>query len=176
MKQNARVSTSVGTITPMVMIVPLVIFMASCSTKLVKTQPVAQAEPQVQMTPDRSAEVAAANEAAEKVFVNEMIHFPFDSADLSNQARQILSSKADYLRSNPDVTMTVEGYCDERGTNAYNLALGERRAESVKTFLVDMGIRTDRLKTMSYGEERPVVKGHNETAWAQNRRAEFVID
>jgi peptidoglycan-associated lipoprotein len=176
MKQNARVSTSVGTITPMVMIVPLVIFMASCSTKLVKTEPVAQAEPQVQMTPDRSAEVAAANEAAEKVFVNEMIHFPFDSADLSNQARQILSSKADYLRSNPDVTMTVEGYCDERGTNAYNLALGERRAESVKTFLVDMGIRTDRLKTMSYGEERPVVKGHNETAWAQNRRAEFVID
>jgi peptidoglycan-associated lipoprotein len=176
MKQNAQASTSVGTIMPMVMILPLVVFMASCSTKLVKTQPVAQAEPEVQMTPDRSAEVAASNEAAEKVFVNEMIHFPFDSADLSNQARQILNSKVDYLRTNPDVTMTVEGYCDERGTKAYNLALGERRAESVKTFLVNMGIRTNRLRIVSYGEERPVVKGHDETAWAENRRAEFVIN
>jgi peptidoglycan-associated lipoprotein len=176
MKKNAWLSTSVVTIMPMVMIVPLVVFMASCSTKLVKTQQAAQAEPEVQMTPDRSAEATTTDEAADRTFVNEMIHFAFDSADLSNHARQILSSKADYLRTNPDITMTVEGYCDERGTKTYNLALGERRAESVKTFLVDMGISNNRLKTVSYGEERPVANEHNEIAWAENRRVAFAIN
>ena len=72
--------------------------------------------------------------------------------------------------------MTVEGHCDERGTAAYNLALGQRRAESAKRFLVDLGISTDRLETISYGEERPVATGHNETSWGYNRRAQFVIN
>ena len=75
-----------------------------------------------------------------------------------------------------DVTVTIQGHCDERGTNEYNLALGDRRADSTKTFLVDLGISASRLTTVSYGEERPVDPRHNEEAWAKNRRAHFVID
>ena len=76
----------------------------------------------------------------------------------------------------PGVTVTIEGHCDERGTNEYNLALGDRRAESAKRFLTDLGISATRLTTVSYGEERPVDPRHNEEAWAKNRRAHFVID
>lgn len=174
MKRNAWLSIS------LVMILPIMLFTASCSKKVVKTQQVAMAEPEVQpevqMAPDRSAEEAAAREAAEMAFVKEKIHFAFDSSDLSNQARHVLNSKADYLRTNPDITLTVEGYCDDRGTEAYNAALGERRAESVKNFLIGLGIGPDRLNTVSYGEEQPIAMGQNETAWAQNRRAQFVIN
>jgi len=74
-----------------------------------------------------------------------------------------------------DVTITIEGHCDERGTNGYNLALGERRAESVKTFLADLGLEQSRLETISYGEERPLDRGHGEADWARNRRAHFLI-
>lgn len=80
-----------------------------------------------------------------------------------------------WLRSNFDVAITIEGHCDERGTNAYNLALGERRAESVKTFLAGLGIDQSRLATISYGEERPLDPGHGETSWSRNRRAHFSI-
>jgi peptidoglycan-associated lipoprotein len=72
--------------------------------------------------------------------------------------------------------VTVEGHCDERGTEAYNIALGERRAESVKNFLVDMGISANRLKTISYGEERPIAMGQDEASWAKNRRAQFMVN
>jgi peptidoglycan-associated lipoprotein len=109
-------------------------------------------------------------------FVNENIHFGFDSFVLSGQAQQILNSKADYLRANTGITVTVEGHCDERGTEAYNIALGERRAESVKNFLVNLGISANRLNTISYGEERPIAMGQNEAFWAKNRRAQFVIN
>jgi len=95
---------------------------------------------------------------------------------LSDQAQQILNSKADYLSTNPGVEVTVGGHCDDRGTNAYNIALGERRAESAKKYLVDLGISANRLKTISYGEERPIAIGQNEASWFQNRRAQFVIN
>ncbi|MHC4609139.1 MAG: peptidoglycan-associated lipoprotein Pal, partial [Planctomycetota bacterium] len=125
---------------------------------------------------DRLRVEAAAREAAERAFLNESIHFGFDSFVLSDQARQILNSKADYLRLNPDIAITVEGHCDDRGTDAYNSTLGERRAESVTMFLVDLGIGTNRLNTVSYGEERPIAIGHNEASWAKNRRAQFAIN
>lgn len=108
--------------------------------------------------------------------MNENIYFAFDSSVLSDQAQQILNSKADYLSTNPDITITVEGYCDDRGADAYNIALGERRAESGKIFLVGLGIGTNRLNTVSYGEERPIAMGQNEASWAKNRRAQFVIN
>ncbi len=160
----------------LVMVLPVMLFTASCTKKAVQTQAVSMTEPEVQKAPDRSAEQAPAREAAETAFVNENIHFAFNSSALSDQARQILNSKADYLRTNPDITITVEGHCDDRGTDAYNIALGERRAESVKNLLVDLGIGTNRLNTVSYGEERPIVMGHNEASWAKNRRAQFVIN
>jgi peptidoglycan-associated lipoprotein len=109
------------------------------------------------------------------MFENEDIMFEFDSAKLSDEAQQILRNKAEWLRQNPRARVTIEGHCDERGTNEYNLALGDRRAFSAKSFLVDLGIDESRLTTVSYGEERPIDSRSVEEAWAKNRRAHFVI-
>ncbi|MFP4390103.1 MAG: peptidoglycan-associated lipoprotein Pal, partial [Desulfococcaceae bacterium] len=111
--------------------------------------------------------------AARRAFENERIYFGFDDATLTAEARRILRRKAEYLRRNPDLGLRIEGHCDERGTSEYNLALGDRRAESVKSFLVGLGISPNRLSTISYGEERPLDSASNEAAWALNRRAEF---
>jgi peptidoglycan-associated lipoprotein len=124
----------------------------------------------------RSASGEAPARESQEAFVSENIYFAFDSSVLSDQAQQILNSKAEYLRTNPDITITVEGHCDDRGTNAYNVVLGERRAKSVKIFLTGLGIGTNRLNTVSYGEERPIATRHDEASWAQNRRAQFVIN
>lgn len=109
-------------------------------------------------------------------FVNEDVHFEFDKSTLLPGAREILKEKAEWLFMETGVSVTIEGHCDERGTNEYNLALGDRRAESAKRFLVDLGISARRITTVSYGEERPLDSGHNEEAWAKNRRAHFVAD
>ena len=109
------------------------------------------------------------------IFENEDILFEFDSAKLSEEAQQILRTKAEWLRINPRAQVIIEGHCDERGTNEYNLALGDRRAFSAKAFLIDLGISQSRLTTVSYGEERPLDSRSDEEAWAKNRRAHFVI-
>jgi len=114
--------------------------------------------------------------AARNKFMNEHIYFEFDSAVLTPSAVAVLKEKAAWLKDQPTVNVLIEGHCDERGTNEYNLALGERRAQSAKAFLVNMGIASARLTTVSYGEERPLDPGHNEAAWAKNRRAQFVIE
>ncbi len=125
----------------------------------------------------RLKEEAAKREvlAARNKFMNENVHFAFDSSVLDTTAQSILKSKADWMKKNPNAPVIIEGHCDERGTVAYNLALGERRAESAKAFLVNMGISAGSMSTISYGEERPVDPGKNEEAWAKNRRAHFVI-
>jgi peptidoglycan-associated lipoprotein len=102
------------------------------------------------------------------------VPFEFDSAVLLESARPILDHTADWLRSYPTVTLLVEGHCDERGTVEYNLALGEKRANAAKDYLVSAGVNTSRIETISYGKERPFDMGHDETARAQNRRAHFV--
>jgi len=135
-----------------------------------------EAEQAEKLEKERLRAEAAAREAARKAFVGQGIHFAFDSAALSDQARQILDGQAGYLRTNPDVTVTVEGHCDERGTEAYNLKLGQQRAEAVKNFMVDRGVSADRLSIVSFGEDRPVASGQNEASWAKNRRAQFVIN
>ncbi len=104
----------------------------------------------------------------------EKILFEYDSYTLTAQSREILARNAEWLRQNPAARLTVEGHCDERGSDEYNLALGERRAEAVRKYLVTLGVAADRLSIISYGEERPAVAGHGEEAWAQNRRAEFM--
>ena len=109
-------------------------------------------------------------------FENEDILYAYDSSALSPQAQDILRKKAGFLKANPNVKVTIEGHTDERGTNEYNLALGEARAKSAKSFLVDLGIPAARMATISYGEERPLAKGHTEADYAQNRRAHFVIE
>ena len=108
-------------------------------------------------------------------FENEDIYFEFDSVRLTPDAQEILAQKAQWLRANPDAEITIEGHCDNRGTNEYNLALGEGRAQSAMAFLTDLGIDAARLNTISYGEEKPADPGHNEAAWSKNRRDEFKI-
>lgn len=109
-------------------------------------------------------------------FENEDIFFAYDSSALTAQAQDVLRKKAVFMKANANVKVTIEGHCDDRGTNEYNLALGEARARSAKAFLVDLGIPAARLATISYGEERPIAKGQSEEAWSKNRRAHFVIE
>lgn len=120
----------------------------------------------------RQEEMAAMAQAA---FVNEDIHFAFDSFVLDPEAERILGEKAAWLQENTGVGVQIEGHCDERGTSDYNLALGERRANAVQQYLTVLGVDSGRLSTISYGEEQPLDPGHDEAAWSRNRRAHFVI-
>jgi peptidoglycan-associated lipoprotein len=124
---------------------------------------------------DPSQRAAAMARQAREEFQNRHIYFAFDRYDLSNEAKTTLDRKVAFLNDNRDVRVQIEGHCDERGTTAYNLALGERRANSARTYLSTAGVNASRLMTISYGEERPADPGQNEAAWARNRRAEFVI-
>lgn len=103
------------------------------------------------------------------------VFFEFDRYDLNADARATLRANADWLKNNPTSRVEIEGHCDERGTNEYNLALGAKRAQAAREFLSTLGIGADRLSTISYGEEIPVCKEPNESCWKQNRRARFVI-
>lgn len=129
-------------------------------------QPVETEEP---ATPPEPFSTTSVDEATRTVY------FAFDDYTLSAEAQASLNNTADYLRENPAAVMQIEGHCDERGSVEYNLALGQRRAQSVKNYLVELGIDPSRLPTISYGEEKPAVLGSDESAWSQNRRAEFVL-
>jgi len=179
-------------------IIGLILVAASCGKAPVKT-----AVPE--LTPEERARITAEEEARRKMeaerlkqgrtmeeslaelyaskeevkalqeFQNEDIHFAFDSYVLSPEAQKILDKKVAWLRKHPDIKIIIEGHCDERGSNEYNLALGERRANSAKEYLVNAGIDPDRIHTISYGEERPLALGSDEASWAINRRAHFVV-
>jgi peptidoglycan-associated lipoprotein len=103
------------------------------------------------------------------------VFFALDSNDVDSAGQQVLQADAEVLKKYPSWQVTVEGHCDERGTAEYNLALGERRAVSARTYLVSLGIAADRIKTVSYGKEFPFDPGHDEAAWSKNRRAHFVV-
>ena len=103
------------------------------------------------------------------------VYFAYDSYKLTGDARNVLKNSAKWLKDNGSATIQVEGHCDERGTTEYNLALGERRANAAKDYLVRLGVDASRVSIISYGEERPVDPGHDETAWSKNRRAAFVV-
>jgi peptidoglycan-associated lipoprotein len=103
------------------------------------------------------------------------IHFDFDKYDIRSGDAEILKENAALLMKHPTLKIQIEGHCDERGTSEYNLALGERRANSAKKYLVSLGMRADQISTISYGEEKPLDPGHNEEAWRKNRRDHFII-
>lgn len=110
------------------------------------------------------------------VNVGDRVFYAFDSSELSSEARATLEKQAAWLSKFGNVRVILEGHTDERGTREYNLALGDRRANAAKDYLVALGINPSRIKTISYGKERPAAIGSNETAWAQNRRAVMVVD
>jgi peptidoglycan-associated lipoprotein len=133
-------------------------------------------QPQVE-EPDTTGQAARELQArmeADKARI-QTVYFDFDRSDIRPDQRDRIKNDADIFRTWPSWAITVEGHCDERGTNEYNLALGERRAMAAKQALVAEGIDGTRITTISYGEERPVDPGHDESAWAHNRRAEFRV-
>jgi peptidoglycan-associated lipoprotein len=140
-------------------------------TETMKTQPVAQAAAKESAAQgDKSAaKLDQLREALEKIY------FDFDAYKLSDQARTTLAKDAAVLKKVPGARVTIEGNCDERGSDEYNLALGERRAKAAMEYLVTMGVRANTLTVISYGKEKPAEPGHDETAWAKNRRDEFVV-
>jgi peptidoglycan-associated lipoprotein len=103
------------------------------------------------------------------------VFFALDSSNLDSEAKRILNDNADFLKKNSNISIQVEGHCDERGGRQHNLALGERRAKSVRDHLVAMGIKSFRITTISFGNERPLVEGNDESAWSKNRRGNFVV-
>jgi peptidoglycan-associated lipoprotein len=125
-----------------------------------------------------SASSSAADKTpAEKLAqVGDTVNFDFDSAELTVSARSTLNRQAAFLSLNPDLMIVIEGHADERGTREYNLALGDRRATAVRDYLVAKGINSARVRTVSYGKERPSVAGSDEAAWAKNRRAATVLN
>jgi len=178
------------------LVIPFLLVTVACQKKAVQsTQPEApvvdpveqeevEAAPAEEMSQQdaideealRAAAIAREKERDRNMFMSEDIYFDFDAASLNASAQDVLQRKAMWLRDNQMVSVVVEGHCDERGTTEYNLALGDRRAQSTKAFLVDLGISPSRVTTISYGEEMPVDTGNNEEAWAKNRRAHFSIE
>ena len=110
------------------------------------------------------------------VNVGDRVFFGYDSSDLDSDALELLQDQVAWLKQNSNVTVTIEGHCDERGTREYNLALGEKRAQAVKNYLIGLGVNPDRVSTISYGKERPAVVGSNDGAWAQNRRSVTLVN
>ena len=122
-----------------------------------------------------AAEEAARHLASLRETIGAMIHFDFDKSDIHPEDEALLDQKAAILNANPALRLRIGGHCDERGSDEYNMALGNRRAAAAKRYLVNKGVGADRLDVVSFGEERPLDPGHDETAWAKNRRDEFEI-
>ncbi len=179
-------------------LVACLVFVGGCAKKTVKTGESATAGPaattaDVEPAPPAPAEPAFGEEepldsgrrspaaSARRIIEGRTtapmlpIYFDFDKYNIRADQKKRLIANAEFLKRNPRLIVRIEGNCDERGTNEYNMALGERRAMSAKKYLVDLGIAAERIKIISYGEERPLNRGHDEYAWSQNRRDDFVI-
>jgi peptidoglycan-associated lipoprotein len=149
--------------------------LAACSSS--EQQPAASGAPQTLGGPGTGSRTAVPGSQQDlEASAGDRVFFAFDRSDITPEARETLTRQADWLRRYPNVTVTIEGHCDERGTREYNLALGERRAQAAKNVLVALGIPASRISTISYGKERPAVVGSTEEAYAQNRRAVTTVN
>ncbi|MHA6719223.1 peptidoglycan-associated lipoprotein Pal [Sphingomonas sp. RS6] len=152
---------------------------AACSKKPPEALPPAPTEqPPVSTEPYGSGETTQATPLSEQFrreVTSDTVHFALDEYDIDPEARAILDSQARWLVAHPNVRITIEGHCDERGTREYNLALGDRRANAAKNYLAARGVSADRMTTISYGKERPIAMGSDEASWAQNRRAVTIV-
>ena len=161
----------------------LVLFVAACATK---PKDAADSSGSGSSSSDSSVEGTISETAGsgivkgsqEDLIVNvgDRVFFGYDSSDLDSDALDLLQDQVAWLKQNSNVSVTIEGHCDERGTREYNLALGEKRAQAVKNYLIGLGISPDRVSTVSYGKERPAVVGSNDGAWAQNRRSVTIVN
>jgi peptidoglycan-associated lipoprotein len=166
----------------------IVAFSTSCKPKAKTTPPPPPAKEQPKV--EKVEEAPAVTKPAlteEEIYMSKsleqinleaplkMIHFDYDQYAIREDAKPILESDAAWLKRFPTAKILIEGHCDERGTEEYNLALGEKRAKATSDYLVSLGISLDRMKIISYGKSQPMDPGHNETAWQKNRRAQFLI-
>ena len=166
----------------------LVFFLAACSTTPKDTadssgsgsssssSDVSSEEGTIIETSPETASIVPGSQEDLIVNVGDRVFFNYDSSDLDSDAQELLQDQVAWLKQYSDVSVIVEGHCDERGTREYNLALGEKRAQSVKNYLISLGISSDRVTTISYGKERPAVVGSNDGAWAQNRRSVTIVN
>ena len=155
------------------LVVVLAVFLSGCCSpkkKAVKATPAPRPVAQAPVVKDAPPPPPAAAPVALPI-----IYFDFDKSNLKQPAVAKLDNVADFMSKNADANIRIEGHCDERGTSEYNLALGDRRANSAKKYLVDLGVSAERLSTISYGEEKPADPGHDEAAWAKNRRDEIKL-
>ena len=152
------------------------LMVGACTTKQeVAATPPPPMAPMAQPAPMQAPGIMPGSVQDFKVNVGDTVHFAYNEYNVEDQDKSTLQKQATWLSRYPGVQLTIEGDCDERGTREYNLALGARRANAVKEYLVSLGVNTARLQTVSYGKERPAVLGSNETSWAQNRRGVGVI-
>ncbi|WP_298675724.1 peptidoglycan-associated lipoprotein Pal [uncultured Sphingomonas sp.] len=154
---------------------------AACSKKHPETLPPPpgpapeQTQPTGPQGPVGDTVIPGSSADFKRSVTSDTVHFGLDMSDIDDQARAILDTQVQWLTRYPNVRVTVEGHCDERGTREYNLALGERRANAAKNYLASRGVDASRITTISYGKERPIALGSDEAAWAQNRRAVTVV-
>ena len=166
----------------------LVFFLAACSTTPKDTSVTSGSGSTASSSDVSSSDTASSVETSDSesivpgsqedliVNVGDRVFFDYDSSELDSDAQELLQDQVAWLKQYSDVSVIVEGHCDERGTREYNLALGEKRAQSVKNYLINLGISSDRVSTISYGKERPAVVGSNDGAWAQNRRSVTIVN
>ena len=162
----------------------LVLFVAACATKPKDAADAggsgsASSDSSVgdgNITETTGSGIVAGSQEDLIVNVGDRVFFGYDSSDLDSDALELLQDQVAWLKQNSGVSVTIEGHCDERGTREYNLALGEKRAQAVKNYLIGLGISADRVSTISYGKERPAVVGSNDGAWAQNRRSVTLVN
>jgi len=155
------------------------LLLAACETPTEETTASTSTATGTPSTPSAPVDQAGIQPGSQEDLIDKVgdrVFFDFDKYDLKPEGRSSVEALAAWLNSFPAVTLTLEGHADERGTREYNLALGERRANAVKDYLIALGINAGRLTTISYGEERPAVPGSYEEAWAQNRRSQFVVN
>ena len=157
----------------------LVVAVGACSKKQttkVETEPAVTETVTETAPPVEEVQQEAVQETpVTKIPVLNDVYYDFDKSTLSAEAKQTLGENARQLNDAGSTAITIEGHCDERGTNAYNLALGEKRANAAKDYLVSLGVDAGRITTISYGEEKPFDAGHDDAAWSKNRRAHFVV-
>jgi len=151
-------------------------FISACATKPKDSAETSGTGSSADNATAETAEVQGGSQEDLIVNVGDRVFFGYDSSKLDEDAQELLQDQVAWLKQYPDVSVTVEGHCDERGTREYNLALGEKRAQAVKNYIIGLGVDSSRVSTISFGKERPAVVGSNDGAWSQNRRSVTTVN